>query len=103
MIAELVNPEYFVELFKATGKILENVPAETYQASSLSDIERELIVAVIESYKISPGRPLFQQFGPVWDTWKNGVLSWNNVAPANVEAAYGEIKASFDAMMADLK
>ncbi len=103
MIAEIVNPEYFVDLFKATGKILENVPAETYQASSLSDVEKKLVVAVIDSFKVSPGRPLFQQFGPVWDTWKNGVLSWNSVAPATVEAAYAEIKASFDAMMADLK
>ncbi|MGI6507692.1 MAG: sugar ABC transporter substrate-binding protein [Saccharofermentanales bacterium] len=103
MIAEIVNPEYFVELFNATGKILENVSAETYQASSLSDIEKKLIVSVIDSYKVSPGRPLFQQFGPVWDTWKNAVLSWNSVAPANVEAAYAEIKASFDAMMVDLK
>lgn len=103
VIAELVNPEYFVELFRATGKILENVPAETYQASNLDDIEKKLVVAVIDSFKVSPGRPLFQEFGPVWDTWKNAVLSWNNVAPADAEAAYGEIKASFDAMMADLR
>ncbi len=103
VIAELVNPEYFVELFRATGKILENVPAETYEASDLDEIEKKLVVAVIDSFKISPGRPLFQQFGPVWDTWKNAVLSWNSVAPANVEAAYAEIKASFDAMMVDLK
>ena len=26
VIAELVNPEYFVELFKATGKILRTFP-----------------------------------------------------------------------------
>ncbi|MBP6137061.1 MAG: extracellular solute-binding protein [Clostridia bacterium] len=103
VIAELVNPEYFVELFKATGKILENVPAETYAASNLSEVEKKLVVAVIDSFKVSPGRPLFQQFGPVWDTWKNGVLSWNAVAPASVEAAYAEIKASFDAMMVDLR
>ena len=103
VIAEIVNPQYFAELFRATGKILENVPAEKYQASDLSEIEKKLIVAVIESFKVSPGRPLFQQFGPVWDTWKNGVLSWNTVAPDSVEKAYGELKASFDAMMADLK
>ncbi len=103
VIAEIVNPKYFVELFKATGKILENVTAETYQNSSLDDIEKKLIVSIIDSFKVSPGRPLFQQFGPVWDTWKNGVLSWNSVAPDSVEKAYGELKASFEAMMADLK
>lgn len=103
MIAEIVNPEYAVDLFKATGKILENVKAETYAASDLSEIDKKAIAAVIDSFKVSPGRPLFQEFGPVWDTWKTAVLSWNSVVPQDVEAAYDLLKASFDAMMADLK
>lgn len=103
MIGEIVNPDYAVDLFKATGKILENVPADAYAASDLDEIDKKVIAATIDSFHVSPGRPLFQEFGPVWDTWKNAVLSWNSVVPANVEAAYGELKASFDAMMADLK
>ncbi|HPX93569.1 MAG TPA: extracellular solute-binding protein [Bacillota bacterium] len=103
MIGEIVNPEYAVDLFKATGKILENVTAGAYAASDLDEIDKKVIAAVIDSFHVSPGRPLFQEFGPVWDTWKNAVLSWNSVVPAGIEAAYGQLKASFDAMMADLK
>lgn len=103
MIGEIVNPAYAVDLFKATGKILENVTADAYAASDLDEIDKKVIAAVIDSFHVSPGRPLFQEFGPVWDTWKNAILSWNSVVPASVDAAYGELKASFDAMMADLK
>ena len=103
MIKEIVNPKYAVDFFKATGKILENAPAETYAASNLSDTEKAVIRAVIESYKISPARPLFKEWGKVWDTWRNAVLSWNSVNPKNVEEAYKELKASFDAMMANFK
>lgn len=31
LIAELINPEFAEDLFKATGKILENVPVEDYE------------------------------------------------------------------------
>ena len=64
---------------------------------------KKVIAAVIDSFHVSPGRPLFKEFGPVWDTWQNAVLSWNSVVPANAEEAYGQLKAAFDAMMADLK
>lgn len=103
MIKEIVNPKYAVDFFKATGKILENVPASTYANSTLSDTEKDVIKAVIESYKLSPARPLFKEWGKVWDTWKNAVLSWNSVNPQTVEDAYKELKASFDAMMANFK
>ena len=103
MIKEIVNPKYAVDFFKATGKILENVPAEIYAASNLSDTEKAVIRAVIESYKISPARPLFKEWGKVWDTWRNAILSWNSVNPKNAEEAYKELKASFDAMMANFK
>lgn len=100
MIAEIVNPEYAVDLFKATGKILENVDPKVYADSDqLEDVEKDVIAAVIESYHQSPARPLFTEWGKVWDTWKNAVLSWNSVKPENAEAAYAELKASFDAMM----
>lgn len=99
LIKELVRPENAVELYKATGKILENVGADVYEASDLSDLDKKVIKNVIASYKVSPPRPLFKEFGRVWDTWKNAVLSWNALNPADAEAAYKEIKASFDSMM----
>ncbi len=99
LIKEIVNPEYAVDLFKATGKILENVSGDTYAASDLSDIDKKVIASVIASYEEAPARPLFTEWGRVWDTWKNSILSWNAQVPANAEEAYKEIKASFDAMM----
>ncbi len=98
-IEEVVNPEYATEFFTATGKILENVEASVYENSTLSDTDKLVIASVIESYKDAPARPLFTEWGSVWDTWKNALLSWSSVKPANVEAAYKEVQASFTAMM----
>ncbi len=103
MIKELVNPEYAVDLFNATGKILENATIETYENSDLTDIQKEIIKAVYESYETAPARPLFSEWGQVWDTWKNALLSWNSVQPGSVEEGYNEIKASFDSMMTNIK
>ncbi|QOW60207.1 sugar ABC transporter substrate-binding protein [Treponema pedis] len=99
MIKEIVNPKYAAEFFKATGKILENVPADVYEKLDLEKTEKEVIKAVIASYTLSPARPLFKEWGKVWDTWRNAILSWNSVNPQTVEEAYKELKASFDAMM----
>ncbi|MBN2796509.1 MAG: sugar ABC transporter substrate-binding protein [Clostridia bacterium] len=99
MIAEIVNTDYAVDFFKATGKILENVSADTYANSDLSDTDKTVIAAVLESYAGAPNRPLFAEWGSVWDTWQNSVLSWASVKPATPEAAYAELKAAFDAMM----
>lgn len=99
LIKEIVNPEHAVELFQATGKVLENVDASVYSDSDLSDVDKKVIEATIASYNAAPARPLFTEWGPVWDTWKNGVLSWNAQNPASPEDAYNLLKASFDAMM----
>ncbi len=99
MIAEIVNPEYAVDFFKATGKILENVSGETYANSDLEATDKEVIAAVLESYAAAPNRPLFSEWGSVWDTWQNSVLSWASVKPATPEEAYAELKAAFEAMM----
>ena len=99
LIKEIVNPEYAVDFYKATGKILENVKAETYNDSDLADIDKAVITNVLESYKVSPARPIFKEYGQVWDTWKNAVLSWNTVNPSSAEAAYNELNASFNSMM----
>ncbi|MDD7463577.1 MAG: sugar ABC transporter substrate-binding protein [Anaerococcus sp.] len=99
MIKEIVNPDYAVDLFKATGKILENVDASVYAESDLSDSDKAVIDATIKSYEDAPARPLFEEWGSVWDSWKNAVLSWNSVKPADEEAAYKELQASFKSMM----
>ena len=102
MIMEIVNPEYAADLFEATGKILENVAIEDYEASELSDFNKEVIKAVKASYDESVERPLFKEWGDVWPTWENAVLSWASTKPADEAAAYEQIKASFDAMMANI-
>lgn len=103
LIKELVHPNNAVDLYKATGKILENVKYEAYESSDLSALDKAVIKNVVESYKVSPPRPLFKEYGQVWDTWKNAVLSWNAKKPADAEAAYGELNAAFNAMMQQIK
>ena len=99
MIEEIINPEYAVDFFQATGKILENVTADEYLDSDLPEVDKEVIQAVLESYEDAPARPLFTEWGQVWDTWKNAILSWNSVNPGSPEEAYQELQASFEAMM----
>lgn len=99
MIMEIVNPEYAIDLFRATGKILENVPADVYEGSDLNEIDKKTIGQVLESFAVSDPRPTFQEFSQVWDTWKNSVLSWNTVSPADTSAAYTEVNAAFTSMM----
>lgn len=102
-IKNIVAPKNAVEFFKATGKILENVTNETYASSDLSDLDKSIIKNVLESYNASPSRPLFKEYGSVWSTWENAVISWNSVKPADAEKAYNELKAAYDAMLAQIK
>ena len=98
-IEEVVNTEHAIDFFAATGKILENVEPSVYEDSSLPETDKVVIASVIEGYKDAPARPLFTEWGSVWDTWKNSLLSWSSVKPATVEEAYKEVQASFTAMM----
>ncbi len=99
MIEEIVNPEFAVDFFEATGKIMENVDPSVYANSDLDETDKVVVAAVIESYQDAPARPLFSEWGSVWGTWETAVLSWAAVKPATVEEAYAEIKAGFEAMM----
>ena len=78
---------------------MENVDPAVYESSDMTDVDKTVVAAVIESYSNAPARPLFTEWGAVWDTWQNGLLSWAAVKPATVEAAYAEVQASFKAMM----
>lgn len=100
-IEEVVNRAHAESFFKHAGKILENVPAATYQASGLSAADKTVISAVLASYQNAPARPLFTEWGQVWGTWENAMLSWASVRPANVEQAYAQLQAAFRAMMAN--
>lgn len=99
MIEEIMNTDFAVDFYKGLNKIMENVDPSVYADSDLADIDKLVVSAVIESYQDAPARPLFTEWGSVWDTWKNGLLSWSAVKPATVEAAYAEVQASFKAMM----
>lgn len=101
LIKEIVNPEYAIDFFKTTGKILENVDASVYNASDLSDTDKVVISATLESYNAAPARPLFTEWGQVWPTWQNALLSWSASKPATVEEAYEQVQASFVAMMSN--
>lgn len=99
MIQEIMNPEFAVDMFKAAGKIMPNVDPSVYAGSDLSDTDKKVIAAVFESYAAAPNRPLFKEWGSVWSTWENSVLSWSALKPASVEDAYKEVQAAFKAMM----
>jgi len=101
-IEELVNPDNAIEFFQNTGKIMENVPASVYANSTeLTAAEKLVVESVIEGYQNAPARPLFSEWGQVWDTWQNGLLSWNNTESGvnSPQTAYEAVKASFVAMM----
>ena len=102
-IKELVNPERAVDLYRATGKILENAKLEQYTGSDLSDTDKKLIENVLESYEVSVPRPLFKEFGGVWETWENSILSWNSLKPATPEDEYKELNASFTDLLQQIQ
>ncbi|MCT4544926.1 MAG: hypothetical protein N4A63_15450 [Vallitalea sp.] len=97
VIEEIVNPKNAAELFKYTGKLLENVEPSAYD--SLDEMNKMVINATYKSYKTSLTRPLFTEFGSVWGSWQNACLSWSATNPKTPEEAYNQVKASFEAMM----
>lgn len=99
-IKEIVNPANAKELFEVTGKILENVEPSVYDG--IDELDKKVIDATYAGYEAAPARPLFSEYGQVWATWQNALLSWSAKNPANAEAAYNEVKASFEAMMGTL-
>lgn len=100
-IKELVNPANAKDLFETTGKVLENVEPSAYEG--IDELDKKVIDATYEGYANAVARPLFSEYGQVWGTWQNALLSWSAKNPANAEAAYNEVKASFDAMMGTIQ
>jgi len=97
-IEELMNPSNAAEWFTAAGKIIPNAPEGAY--AELSATNQSVIESVYASYDAAPNRPLFKEWGNVWTTWENSMKSWPSVKPATAEEAYNEVKAAFEAMMA---
>ena len=100
-IKEIVNPENAKELFNATGKVLENATIADYEG--IDALQLKVIEATYEAYEASINRPLFSEYGQVWATWQNSLLSRSAKNPANAEEAYKEVKAAFDAMMSNFQ
>lgn len=98
-IKEIVNPNNAKELFDATGKVLENATIESYEG--IDELQLKVIEATYASYEVAENRPLFSEYGQVWESWQNALLSWSAKNPANAEEAYKEVKASFNGMMAN--
>ncbi|SCI82905.1 Maltose/maltodextrin-binding protein precursor [uncultured Clostridium sp.] len=96
-IEEIVNPANAQDLFKYTGKILENVEPSAYEG--IDELEKKVIDATYAGYEQAENRPLFTEWGSVWDSWQNALLSWSSTQPKDAKAAYNEVKASFEAMM----
>ncbi|MGL4453517.1 MAG: sugar ABC transporter substrate-binding protein, partial [Sarcina sp.] len=99
-IEELVNPEFAKDLFKYTGKILENVEPSAYEGIDV--LNKKVIDATYESYNASIARPLFAEYGDVWGAWQNALLSWSSTQPANAKDAYKQVQASFESMMGSI-
>ena len=100
-IQEIVNPANAQELFKYTGKVLENVDPSAYEG--IDALDKKVIDATFAGYEAAPARPLFDEWGQVWGSWQNALLAWSNTKPADAEAEYNEVKASFEAMMANFQ
>ena len=99
-IEEIVNPANAKALFESTGKVLENAKPENYEG--IDELQKKVIDATYEGYEKAINRPLFSEYGQVWSTWQNALLSWSSDKPANAEDAYKQVKASFDSMMSTL-
>ena len=102
LIAELLNPQFAADFYKTAGKIMPNVSKDDYNKTDLSDLDKKVISAVIDSYEGAVSRPLFKEWGQVWDTWQNALVSWESKKPANAEEAYKEVQASFKALLTNL-
>lgn len=100
-IEEVVNPKNAQDLFKSTGKILENVEPSAYDG--IDALDKKVIDATYASFDKAVSRPLFTEYGKVWDTWQNALLSWSATQPANAEEAYKQVQSSFEAMMKTIK
>ncbi|CAM3075428.1 sugar ABC transporter substrate-binding protein [Streptobacillus ratti] len=102
VIAEIMNPMFAADFYKITGKIMPNVSTDEYAKLELEELDKKVITSVIEGYEGAISRPLFQEWGQVWTTWENALLSWEAKKPATPEEAYKEVQASFKALLTNL-
>lgn len=104
IIAELMNPKFAGDMYKITGKIMPNVSKEDFaKLENLTPLDKKVVEAILDSYDVAVSRPLFEEWGQVWDTWKNAVISWESKKPANAQDAYKEVQASFKALLTNIQ
>ncbi len=103
MIEEIVNPQYAVEFFKGTGKILENTNLDEFLDSDLEDRDKDFIGLVYRSYEDALEIPKNLQIEEISESWESGILSWNSLEPANVEEAYKILQDEFKSMIEKFK
>lgn len=99
MVEEIVNPEYAIDLFKDTGKILQDISLETYTKSDLDDRDKDFIKAAYLSYEKAIDPPVSKEWQRVADTWEKAILSWNSLKPTTVEEAYKILQDEFKDML----
>lgn len=102
IIAELLNPQFAADFYKYTSKIMPNVTKEEYEKLELPELDKKAILSVLDSYDNATIRPLFKEWGQVWDTWQSALISWESKKPATAEDAYKEVQASFKALLTNL-
>ena len=68
----------------------------------LSPLDKKVLASILESYDVAVSRPLFEEWGQVWDTWKNSIISWEAKKPKTAQDAYKEVQASFKALLTNL-
>ncbi|WP_375168146.1 hypothetical protein ABZU05_05080 [Sneathia vaginalis] len=103
VIAEIMNPKYAGDMYKITGKIMPNVSKDEYEKmDKLSPLDKKVLASILESYDVAVSRPLFEEWGQVWDTWKNSIISWEAKKPKTAQDAYKEVQASFKALLTNL-
>lgn len=103
LISELLNVKYAADLYKVAGKIMPNATVADYENSDLSEIDKLVIKAVINSYDKSVERPIFSEWKEVWGTWQNALISWNSQKPTTAEEAYKAVQESFKALLTNIK
>ncbi len=100
-IEEIMSQERSAQWFDVAGKITPNAADDAY--ANLDAVSQAVVEKVMESYDAASKRPLFKEWDQVWGTWQNAAKSWASENPADAEAAYNLIKASFDALLSQLQ
>ena len=54
------------------------ITTDSKSYEGIDELEKKVIDATYEAYEAAVNRPLFDEFGQVWATWQNALLSWSD-------------------------